>query len=86
MSTRSGKSKRKPVAEPFGGTAKKRSSSGPSAPASAKSAQEKFVSDVQVRQEAGTLKNGKLALGKTHIQEGKGSSLKLTRARFTLTG
>jgi hypothetical protein len=48
----------------------------------AAAAQQRFVEDLQTRDEAAPLKGGRLALGKTHIQKGK----TVTRARFTLTG
>lgn len=49
-------------------------------------ASNRFVMDLLTRGEAGTLKNGKLPLGKTHIIEKKKGGIKLTRARFSVTG
>ena len=47
-------------------------------------AQSRYVADVRTRQESAPLKDGKLPLGKTHIERGKGLPPK--RARYTLTG
>jgi hypothetical protein len=47
-------------------------------------AQNRFAADVRTRQESAPLKDGKLPLGKTHIEQGKGLPPK--RARYTLTG
>jgi hypothetical protein len=48
---------------------------------------EAYESGVLSREEAGTLKGGKLPLGKTHIlKKKKGAPPKLTRVRYNLTG
>jgi hypothetical protein len=68
-------------------TSKKKKTAAPVSPAIfAPEVVQKFVNDIRIRGESGRLKKGKLAQGLTHIENKKGSSTELTRARYNLTG